>query len=349
MNNKKLMEIFQSQKLDVIYSTAQQTRLWYAKVNTSAGFLFIEPEKATLFLDGRYFEYGSKNAQNVEVKLYQKVANLETFVQAKKYQSIGIEADYLTVSELNFIQKLAPHAKLVHIKGQELRIIKSPAEIELMAEAGKCALRALNNVKHLIKPGVKESTIDAELEKEIRLLGGEKGSFDAIVASGERSALPHGRASNRVLKENELVTIDFGAIYQGYCSDITRTFHVGKVSDQKLLAIEKVVREAQKRGVAAVKPGISTGEIDKVCRDYITEHGYGEYFVHSTGHGLGIDVHELPYVSSVAKFTKVLEPGMVITVEPGIYLPGYGGIRVEDDVLVTKDGHRVLSTLGTNE
>ncbi|GFS14446.1 XAA-PRO dipeptidase [Elysia marginata] len=155
-------------------------------------------------------------------------------------------------------------------------------------------------------------------------------------------------ASERKLQDGELVTIDFGTIFEGYCSDITRTFHVGNVTDPKLLEIEEVLREAQKRGVEAVRPGITTLEVDKVCRDYITEKGYGKYFVHSTGHGLGIDVHELPNVSAIPRWSRELKPGMIITIEPGIYIAGLGGIRVEDDVLVTENGHEVLSRLPNN-
>uniref|UniRef100_A0A2C9L540 Peptidase M24 domain-containing protein n=1 Tax=Biomphalaria glabrata TaxID=6526 RepID=A0A2C9L540_BIOGL len=204
---------------------------------------------------------------------------------------------------------------------------------------------ALEKVKPFIKEGISEKELDAKLEYEIRMLGAEKSSFDAIIASGYRGALPHGRASNKIIKNGELITFDFGAIYNGYCSDITRTLHVGEVTDPKLLEIEAVLIEAQRLGKLAVKPGVSTFEVDKVCRDYISEKGYGKYFTHSTGHGLGIEVHEAPGVSFNKSVETILEPGMVITVEPGIYIEGFGGIRIEDDILVTENGHEVLSSI----
>lgn len=340
MNRKILDKTFKQHNLDVIISMAPQTRLWYAKVQTSDGFLFIEPNAAHLHVDGRYIEYVQENAQNVEVHLF-KSGSLSQWVKTKTYKTIGIEKDYLTLAEFGVLKTLFPDANFVEISGMELRSVKSEEEIKLIEKAAEIALKALEELKPEIKPGITELELDNKLIYLMKKHGAEKNSFDSIIASGTRGSLPHGRASDKKLEEGELVTFDFGAIYKGYCSDITRTFHVGKVTDKKLLEIEQVLREAQALGKEAVKPGVLSGDIDKVCRDYITEKGYGEYFTHGTGHGLGIDVHELPYVSQSRSIE--LEPGMIITVEPGIYIPGLGGIRVEDDVLVTEKGHKVLS------
>ncbi|XP_023226485.1 uncharacterized protein LOC111627148 [Centruroides sculpturatus] len=266
-----------------------------------------------------------------------------SFCQAARYQRIGIEREYATFAEIEKIKAWFPSAKIVPISAQKLRIVKTTREIKLIRRAALIALQALEKLKPHIKAGVSEKELDAKLEFFLRQGQADKSSFDAIIASGPRSALPHGRASQRVLAEGEFVTIDFGALYQGYACDITRNFHVGKVTNPELLRIEKVVREAQSQGIQAVKPGVKTSAIDKICRDYITEQGYGKYFVHSTGHGLGIDVHELPYVSNQSAQETELKPGMVITVEPGIYIPNLGGVRIEDDVLVTPGGHQVLS------
>lgn len=340
----KLHKIFENEGLDAIISFSEQTRLWLTEVKTSFGYLFVEKTNIDLFVDGRYIEMANKNAKNTNVHLI-KEHSFNEYIASKKYEKIGIENEYLVNSERELIQKWFPDAELISFSAAKLRIQKEDNEIQNVKKACEIALKSLEEIKPLIKEGISEKELDAELEKRIRMNGGEKGSFDAIIASGERSSLPHGRASDKILKNGELITIDFGAYYKGYASDITRTFHVGNVTNPKLLEIEKILREAQIRGVAAVKPGVTTGAIDKICRDYITEKGYGQYFTHSTGHGLGIDVHELPNVSSNPKYDWVLEEGMIITVEPGIYIEGVGGIRVEDDVLVTKTGHKVLSTL----
>ena len=342
MNKTNLNKMFKKHKLDVFVALDEQTRLWYTELLTSDGFLFIEKNKATLFVDGRYIEVAQKEAKNVDVKLYTK-ENLSKFLESRSWDNVGISENYVTLSQKKMLDSLVKKVNWIGIDGQELRIIKSSYEVEYIKKAAKIALRALKDTQQYIRPGVKEKEIEARLSYNMRKYGATKESFDSIVVSGPRGALPHGKPSDKKLKEGELVTIDFGAIYNGYCSDITRTFHVGEVKNEKLLEIEKVLIKAQKLGVKAVKPGVTTFDIDKVCRDYITAKGFGKYFIHSTGHGLGIDVHELPNVSSRKETARVLEPGMVITVEPGIYIEGLGGIRIEDDVLVTEKGYKVLS------
>jgi len=195
---------------------------------------------------------------------------------------------------------------------------------------------AFEHIQTVIKPGVKEIEVANELEFFMRKQGATSSSFDIIVASGYRSALPHGVASDKEIESGELVTLDYGALYNGYCSDITRTFAVGQISEQ-LNEIYHVVLEAQLRGIKGTKTGLTGKEADALTRDYITEKGYGEYFGHSTGHGLGMDVHEAPSLSFRSE--TVLKPGMVVTIEPGIYIPDVGGCRIEDDILITKDGN----------
>lgn len=342
MNKTQLNKIFKANKLDAYIALDEQTRLWYTDISTSDGVLFIEKRKATLFVDGRYIEMAKKEAKNVTVKLLTK-NSIGEFISTKSWSNIGISSNYITLDQKKNLEQTLKGRKWIEINGQELRLIKTDEEAKIIQKAAKIALKALEDTKKYLIAGVTEKEIEAHLSYNLRKHGAEKESFDAIVASGVRGALPHGRASNKKLKNGELVTIDFGAIYKGYCSDITRTFHVGKVTSKKLLEIEEVLTKAQKLGVKAVKPGVTTCDIDKVCRDYITSKGYGEYFVHATGHGLGIDVHELPNVSPREESKVVLKPGMVITVEPGIYIEGVGGIRIEDDILVTEKGHKVLS------
>ena len=343
MKQNIIRTLLKEKKADALVSLSPQTRLWFTGFIASDGIMVFTEKENILYMDGRYFEAATKAVTTAKVVLLNK----ESMSKMKDLglKTLLIESNYITVDESDRVKKLFNNDKFISVNGQALRISKTKEEIELMKEAGSIALKALKDTEKLMKAGVSEVAIRNELSANILKHGGSGDSFDAIVVSGERGSLPHGKPSEKLLQDGELLTIDFGAIYKGYCSDITRTFHIGNVTDKKTLEFEEVLRTAQKMGIAAVKPGVTTGQIDKTCRDYITEKGFGEYFVHSTGHGLGIDVHELPNVSSSKLYDVELKEGMVITVEPGIYIPNVGGIRVEDDILVTKDGHYVLSKI----
>lgn len=344
MNFSALESTLKKNKLDVIISKSQQTRIWCAKISVSAGFLFLEQKERNLFVDGRYIEMARKHSQNVEVHLSGN-NGLQDFIKNKTYKRIGIEEEYLTIGELELLKSWFPKAIFINVKAKELRIIKTEEEINNIQKACEITLNSLNSIKKFIKPGVTEKEIARKLNFEFSKNGADKNSFDTIVVSGARGALPHGKPSDKKLEKNELVTIDSGVFYKGYSSDITRTFVVGKTADKKLLEIMQIVKEAQTLGIEAIRPGINSSDIDKICRDYITEKGYGKYFVHGTGHGLGIDVHEVPNVVSSETRGSILEPGMVITVEPGIYIENLGGVRIEDDILVTKDSYKILSKI----
>lgn len=339
MNRKYLDKAFLENNLDVVISFSYQTRFWFTKIAASDGLLFIEKNKAFLFVDGRYIEKAEKDAQNCEVFLTTK-ANLDDFFQKKSYKKIGIETEYLTVEQLDKIKTWFPKAEFIKLQAQLFRIIKTDEEITNIEKAVQISLDAYSKIFPKIKPGMTEKDVDIELNYQMKLLGAEKESFDSIIATSANSAMPHWRASSAKIADNDLLKIDFGALFNGYCADITRTSYLGEISEKKLEILE-IVKKAAEIGRKTVKPGIKASEIDRACRDYITEKGYGQYFVHSTGHGVGIDIHELPVVSLNSE--TILEPGMVITVEPGIYIPGLGGARIEDVVLVTESGFRTLS------
>ena len=252
--------------------------------------------------------------------------------------SIGYEGDYITVLEAAKIAVSCP--QLTPLSFHNLRACKQPFEVEKITEACRITEKALKAVIPTIQPGMSEVQLRNQLESKCLDFGADKMSFDTIIASGTRGALPHGVASAKIINNFELITIDIGVYYQGYASDITRTIALGDVND-KLKEIYQLVAKAQQLGVAAIKPGISSNKIDQICRDTIQKEGYGQYFQHSTGHGLGIDVHEFPRISPYAD--TILQPGMVITVEPGIYITGLGGVRIEDDILVTETGYQMLS------
>ncbi|QBF34861.1 aminopeptidase P family protein [Mycoplasmopsis phocirhinis] len=349
MNTKYLNKMFAEHKVDALVSEAPQTRLWLTGIQTTDGYVIIEKDNAHLFVDGRYIEYAKNNAKNVTIHLLNG-SSLVDFFKEKKYNKVAFEKDYLNVQTLQYLQKIIQPKQEVFVSGQELRILKSDKEIEILQKSIDISLKSLSDLKKWIKPGYTEKEVAAKLNYLMKLNGADKESFDEIVATGSSSAEPHHHPTDKKLVAGDLLKIDFGALYKGYSADITRTFILGEngidenrqANNPKAQEILDIVLAAAKAGRDAVKPGIRASEIDKICREYIEKAGYGQYFVHGTGHGLGIDVHELPYVSSKSK-DYILEPGMVITVEPGIYIEGLGGARNEDDVLVTETGRYVFS------
>lgn len=346
MNSKELSKVFSKLKVDALISEAPQTRQWYAGIDTSDGWLIIEKDLATLFVDGRYLEYATNNAKNVEVKLL-KDDSLKKWLKTKKFEKVAIEEDYLSVEKLNIIKKMIKidDSSIIPINSQKLRIIKSNEELSKIQKAIDISLESFDKLQIFIKEGISEKELKHKLEYMMVRHGAEKEAFDSIVAFAENTAEPHHHSSNKTLKKGDIVTIDFGAKFEGYCADITRTFifeeNQNENINKKYREILNIVEEAAKLGRESVKPGIKASDVDKICRDYIASKGYSNFFVHSTGHGLGLDVHEFPYVSS--KSDIVLKEGMIITIEPGIYIEGIGGARIEDDVLVTIEGSKVLS------
>ncbi|WP_029905452.1 aminopeptidase P family protein [Mycoplasmopsis opalescens] len=347
MNRKYLDKLFHEKNIDALVSVAPQTRLWVSEIQTTDGYTIIEKDKIYVFVDGRYIEYAQNNAKNVEVRLLQG-KSLQEFFDQKAYKTVAFETDYIIHQDLERLSKIIKPKERVFVNSQYLRILKDEKEVAILQKAIDISLEALEDLKKEIKPGMTEKEVAAKLNYLMKIKGAEKEGFDEIVATASYSAEPHHHPTDRKIEAGELLKIDFGAQYKGYTADITRTFilkdeknRITKANNPEAEKILQIVLEAAKAGRDAVRPGIKASEIDKVCRDYITAKGYGQYFTHSTGHGLGIDVHELPSVSTLGDI--ILEPGMVLTVEPGIYVPGLGGARNEDDVLVVKNGRYVLS------
>lgn len=346
MNRNRLDNAFNLFQFDALISESPQTRLWYTGIKTSDGWLIIEKNNASLFVDGRYFEYAKNNAKNVEVKLLEPNA-LKKFFKEKTFKKVALESDYLTLASKTNIEKLTglQSENIISLNAQELRIVKTDDEINKLQKAVDISLEAFEKVKPYLKVGITEKEIDHKLNYIMKRLGADKEGFDNIIAFNKSTAMPHHHPTDNKLNNGDIVTIDFGAQYEGYIADITRTFifknNEESYTDPKLIEILQIVEEAAKIGRDAVKPGIKASSIDKLCRDYIEKKGYSKFFVHSTGHGIGLDVHEWPRISKTDD--TILEEGMVITVEPGIYIEGVGGARIEDDVLVTSTGHLVLS------
>jgi Xaa-Pro aminopeptidase len=340
---EKLRSGFEKSGIDGLLIASNYNRRYISNFTGSAGVVLISNDKALFITDFRYVEQASKQCEGFEVVQHTGSIIEEVATQAKKLgiNKLGFEQDHVSFASYRSYET-AVEGELVPVSGliEKLRLIKTASEIKILKEAADIADAAFKHILDFIAPGKTELEVSNELEFFMRKAGATSSSFDIIVASGYRSALPHGVASDKLIETGDFVTLDFGAYYKGFISDITRTVAVGQPS-AKLKEIYDIVLEAQLRGMAGIKPGMTGKQADALTRDYITEKGYGEYFGHSTGHGIGLEVHEGPSLS--AKSDIVLEPGMIVTVEPGIYIPGIGGVRIEDDTQITETGNETLT------
>ena len=304
--------------------------------------LYITLEKAVLLTDFRYIEQAKDQAPEFEiVKTGQDhFAFLEEI--GTEAQRVGFEGDFITYVDFGQLKDAFRQAELLSLPKlvTYLRSVKDKSEIELIRQAVRIADGAFAEVLQTIEIGQTEEEIGLGLEIAMRRAGASGRSFEFIIASGVRSAMPHGAASLKQIQLGEFLTMDFGAIYQGYCSDITRTVFLGDPGE-KHRSVYETVLAAQRAGIKAVQPGRTGKEVDAIARKVIEEAGYGDYFGHGLGHSVGLAIHEGPNLN--IREERVLEPGMVITVEPGIYIPKWGGVRIEDIVLVTENGCEVLT------
>lgn len=311
----------------------------------SESVLILSKKGNFIFTDGRYFSQVREECPDFKLMPRERFSFAIEFEKINK--ELGLKKVLVDTARTKYssVLKFNEAFKEVSIIGsesilQKLRVVKDDTEISKIEKANEIAKKSFKEFLPEIKEGITEKELVWKLEKIMRENGAEKISFDTIVASGENGAKPHAKPSDKKIAKGELITIDFGCYFDGYASDITRTVALGEVSG-KLRDIYEVVMVSQGMGLATAKAGISGFEIDKICRDYLSGKGYGEYFLHGTGHGLGMEVHELPYVSAGNK--ESLPENSVITVEPGIYIEGVGGVRIEDDVVLKKGGNINLS------
>jgi len=341
-------EVFKKKVTDInAFMISNLKNLYYLTGFDGEGIALITPDANIIFTDSRYTEQAKKESKDFEIitdEAAQKQARLKALnqnIEKYKIKRLAVEGDfvsYLNYKEYNdfFSVELVDGKKAV----EKLRIIKDKDEIIKIHKACQITTETLKEISDIIEPGMRELDIANELAYTMRKKGALGEAFEAIVVSGERTSLPHGKPSEKKINEGELITIDTGSNYQKYNSDMTRTFVIGK-ENNKQKEIYNIVFDAQKTALESVKPGLKCSELDKIARDIIKEKGYGQYFGHGLGHGVGLDIHESPRVSTNDE--TVLMPGMIITIEPGIYLPNVGGVRIEDTVLVTEDGYEVLT------
>ncbi|MFZ4859556.1 MAG: aminopeptidase P family protein [Desulfuromonadaceae bacterium] len=340
-----LNTFFEEYALNAILFTDLKNIRFLCGFSGSEGALLISTDHAWFLCDSRYTAQAAEEVQGAEVRECGavRVETIAALAEESGLQRIGFEAAHTTVTSFRRLSEKLSGIELIEVGSSldEIRIRKDSAEISLLSAVATLSSHSLSAILAVIKPGARELDIALALELEMRRRGAEGKAFDFIVASGVRGSMPHGVASNKIIQSGELVTIDFGALKDGYHSDETVTVACGKPV-LRAEEIHSIVRTAHDLAINAVRPGISCKDLDEVARGYIREKGYGDYFGHGLGHGVGLEIHEMPTLSP--RSTAVLDEGMVITIEPGIYIPGFGGVRIEDTVVVTGSGCDVLTS-----
>ena len=339
----KLRQALQEQALDGLLVTNEFNRRYMTGFTGTAGVALITKEDAVFITDFRYTSQAADQVKDFRIVQHDGSIIKEVATQAQNMgvKTLGFEKEAMTFGTYEQYKE-SLSSQFVPTSGiiEKIRLIKTPQEITIIKAACAIADDAFTHILDFIKPGKTELEVANELEFFMRKQGATSSSFDTIVASGFRSALPHGVATDKVIEKGDFVTLDYGALYNGYISDMTRTIAVGQPSE-KLVDMYNAVLGSQLLALEKVGPNMTGKEADAVARDYLTAKGYGEAFGHSLGHGIGLEVHEAPSLS--VRGETVLEPNMTVTLEPGVYLPGIGGVRIEDDILITATGNEKLT------
>jgi Xaa-Pro aminopeptidase len=326
----------QEQKLDALLIDNPVDLLYLTGLNLSLGRLIVVPNGATLFVDGRYFEAAKKQTHCKVVLL-----GIDPLVHLlHSYKKIGFDSAFTTIDALETLKEQIKGKEWISVRSplKSFRVVKEKEEIALLKKAAQLTWAAFQHIFSQLKEGVTEAELALEFEIFCKKRGASDLSFSPIIAFGENSAYPHYRSGKTKLKKNQIVLMDVGAVVDAYRGDMTRTFFFGE-PDPKLYHFWTSVKTAQEKAVAAVRPGIAFGDLDKIARDSLKSQGIDHLFTHGLSHGLGLETHEYPFLKiKGGDQALLLEPGMVFTVEPGVYLPGLGGVRIEDTVMVTQEG-----------
>lgn len=341
------LQKFLKNKYEAVIIFSEVNRRYFTGFPSSDGYLVVTKDDATLFVDSRYVEAAEKSVTACNVLLFKKASeDIKNYLKEKSVVKAYTERNHISVSTADFLKtaflpcRVTPSKKLEKAI-DESRITKTDYEIESIKAAQKIAEDAFDHILTFIKPGVTEKQIALELDFYMLSHGAEAVSFETIAVTGQKSSMPHGVPDDTVVKSGDFITMDFGAVVNGYHSDMTRTVAVGEVSEEQIKVYETVLT-AQKTALNILKAGLDCCEADKAARQVIEDAGYGEYFGHSTGHGVGVEIHEAPTLAPKSK--GALQVGNVVTIEPGIYLPGKFGVRIEDMALITENGFENLTT-----
>jgi Xaa-Pro aminopeptidase len=347
---QSLQQAVDQQKLDGMLISHPPNLRYLCGFTGSAGALLVKARGSVFFTDGRYTQQANEEVRGAKIAIVRKSPLMAAAEWAGRHGSrgkrslvIGVEGEYLTVAtRRRLADSLPKHIRLREAPPmvERARMVKDADEVELIRAAVATGARLFDRALEVIRPGVQEIEVAAEIEYAARRAGADAMSFETIVASGARSALPHGRASAARIGTGGFVVCDFGVILHGYCSDRTRTVYVGSAPEEAR-QVYAALLEAQQAAIASVRPGVTVGKVDHAARKVLQGKGLAKHFTHSTGHGVGLEIHEAPRVAKGQQ--EVLWPGMVITIEPGVYIPGKWGVRIEDMVVVTEQGCEVLT------
>jgi len=342
---EKISNILESNQAALVTSDISITYL--TGFRHSEGFVLITKDASYFLVDFRYIEAVQKSVNHIDIVVFSNSYNsINELMEKHNIKKVILEDGAVTLSQYrDFAEKLkvqvTDKSELSKVISDS-RIIKTADEIEKLYKAQKIAEKAYLEVLNFVKPGITEKEVSARLEFLMKMNGAEDIAFDLITVTGKKTSLPHGVPGDVKVQEGDFFTFDIGAVFDGYHSDMTRTVAVGSVSDEQRM-IYDIVFKAHLAGLNATKAGVSGFDVDKAARDIIVSEGYGEYFGHGTGHGVGLEIHEAPYANT--RYTDILKENMTLTVEPGIYLPDKFGVRIEDTVLVTKDGFETFASI----
>ena len=346
--NARLRKLFLSlhcTEIDALFVSSSPNVTYLSGFKGVDSWIFLSPAGLYVITDSRYSEQAADEAKGFKIisRDGQSVSEIVAgLVRKHKIKALGFESQIVTHSFYMGLAKPIGIRRLKAMSGlvESLREIKDDFEIGRIKRSVAIAVKGYHYVRQTAKPGMREREVQARLEYYTKSLGSERPAFDIIIAAGPRSSMPHCQTNQTLIRNNQVLLVDMGVVYQGYHSDLTRPLFLGKMSTL-YKKIYRIVWEAQRLGIKKAGPGVPASEVDAACRVAIKKSGYGKFFRHGAGHGVGLEIHEAPTVSARSK--SILKPGMVITVEPGIYLPGKFGVRIEDMVLITKKGHEVLT------
>ncbi|MFQ5809360.1 MAG: M24 family metallopeptidase [Armatimonadota bacterium] len=342
----KLRQAMDGAKVDGLVVSDRVNVSYLSGFSGDAGLLYVSPSRQYLITDSRFDAQAAQEAPEFALTISSGKGYFEALgrvIRRTRAGRIGVEADHLTYGQARELRQHMTGRRMVATRGLAagMRAVKSAAEIAAIRRAVAIGDGAWVRTLRRVRAGMTERELSGEIERAMRIEGADKFAFGTIAASGPNAAMPHAPVTGRVLRERDVVKADFGAVRDSYCSDITRTIFIGGKPKRKQEKMYRVALEAQLLAEEAAEPGMAAAELDAVARQYITNAGFGDEFKHGLGHGIGRAVHEMPSISQKSK--DVLEPGMVITIEPGIYSPGYAGVRIEDVILITENGSEVLT------